>query len=199
MQINHSLLWRSFIDGNRQALEAIYNLYYEMLYEYGFRRSASDDWTRDCIQEIFVRLWIGRSGINPNANVRFYLLKALKNQLLDHRQAQNKHVSIAIQNDQNFTMQFSVEEDPLRKAQLTHQSSQLLQALNQLSDRQKEVIYLKYFAELDNAEIAELLDINVRAVYKLTARALEALRAILHLSKEDLLLLLLSLSLAPHN
>lgn len=163
-----------------------------MLFEYGVRRTGSDDWVPDCIQEVFVKLWIGRSKINPDANVRFYLLKALKNQLLDHREAREKTRLVSLQSDEHFTMEFSVDADPLRRDHLDDRSRQLLDALNQLSGRQKEVIYLRYFAELDNAEVAELLDINVRAVYKLTARALEALRAILHLAREDLLLLLIA-------
>ncbi|RZJ86105.1 MAG: hypothetical protein EOO60_13900, partial [Hymenobacter sp.] len=53
------------------------------------------------------------------------------------------------------------------------------------------VIYLRYYEELEYAQIAELLAINVKGVYKLTARALEALKEIMDVPRPLLLALLL--------
>ena len=44
------------------------------------------------------------------------------------------------------------------------------------------MIYLRYFEELDYAEIAVIMEVTVKAVYKLTARGLETLRQIRNIS-----------------
>jgi RNA polymerase sigma factor (sigma-70 family) len=60
--------------------------------------------------------------------------------------------------------------------------------LNELPKRQKEVIYLHYFEEMDYNQIAAVMGINYQSVLNLTQKALQKLRS------ADLLILLLSLS-----
>ena len=91
--------------------------------------------------------------------------------------------------DHPFEMVFSVESEFIKKETHSSQAQQLLQALNQLTPRQKEVIFLRYFEELEYEEIAAIMDITVKATYKLTARGLEALRQILGVSGSSLFLL----------
>jgi RNA polymerase sigma factor (sigma-70 family) len=63
--------------------------------------------------------------------------------------------------------------------------------MDQLTPRQREVIYLRFFEELSYEEIAGMLDISVKGAYKLSYRALDALKELLKISKKDLLLLLM--------
>ena len=49
-------------------------------------------------------------------------------------------------------------------------------ALNKLTPKQQEVIFLKYYQHLSYAEISVILEIETKAVYKLMARALDALK-----------------------
>ena len=66
--------------------------------------------------------------------------------------------------------------------------SKITELLNQLPKRQKEVIYLHYFEDMDYNQIAEIMSINYQSVLNLTQKALQKLRS------ADLLLALLSLS-----
>jgi len=70
------------------------------------------------------------------------------------------------------------------------QTQKLIDALNQLTPRQKEVIYLRYFEELDYEEIATIMDITIKATYKLRARGLDILRQIMNSSNSSLVVLL---------
>ena len=87
-------------------------------------------------------------------------------------------------------MVFSVESDFVDKEVRSVQTQKILAALNQLTPRQKEVIYLRYFEELDYEEIAVIMKITVKATYKLMARGLEALRQVMEVSIPSLLLFL---------
>lgn len=53
---------------------------------------------------------------------------------------------------------------------------ELSDALDQLTERQRTVIVLRYFVDLPDREIAELLDCRPSTVRSLTRRALAALR-----------------------
>jgi len=65
-----------------------------------------------------------------------------------------------------------------------------IQALEQLTGKQKEVIFLRYFEELSYEEISAMTNISVKGLYKLNNRAMEALKDIMGMPKQNLLVLL---------
>jgi DNA-directed RNA polymerase specialized sigma24 family protein len=57
---------------------------------------------------------------------------------------------------------------------------EVLAAVTELSERQRAVIYLTYWEDLDPRSIADLLNITDGAVRRHLARARKALRKVLH-------------------
>lgn len=162
------------------------------------RKIQDESLIRDTIQDLFIKLWTNRKGLRDTDNIKYYLLTSFKNALLNTLHRHQKSHALPLNdtgaahnhNPDSFLLSFAepafITEDNRRQ-----QSLKLQAALNQLSPRQKEIIYLRYFEEIDYEQIASLLDISVGGVYKLHYRALDALKEILHLSQNDLLLLLL--------
>ena len=73
-----------------------------------------------------------------------------------------------------------VEPDgPDARAVLSEEHRQVLEALEQLAPRQREVLVLRYWSGLSEAEIAEALDISRGAVKSTASRALDALQKLL--------------------
>jgi RNA polymerase sigma-70 factor (sigma-E family) len=66
---------------------------------------------------------------------------------------------------------------PERGAELSADRQQVLDALRALPDRQREVLVLRYWADLSEAEIARTLDIAPGSVKTHARRGLEALAA----------------------
>ncbi|MBS1606130.1 MAG: RNA polymerase sigma factor [Bacteroidetes bacterium] len=200
MRIDDTTLWLSFLNGSRTSFEAIYHLYYQNLYEYGMRRVDDRDLVKDSIQDIFVRLWTNRVRIKPTDNIKYYLLHALKNQLINVAKAPARSRVASIEEAGDFIMHFppGAEHSPpdtnlLRKEEHGEQAQRLREALDGLTAKQKEIIYLRYFEELSYEEIAAIMNISVKGTYKLLYRALDALKEIMKISRKDLLLLLIFL------
>lgn len=182
-------LWQSFKEGDRDAFQRIYFQHFPHLYEYGMRLSGKDELVKDCIHDLFVKLWNNKSNLGDVKAVRPYLLVSLRTVIYNKLQQSSRTVSTDMNDDHPFEMVFSVESEFIKKETHSSKAQQLLQALNQLTPRQKEVIFLRYFEELEYEEIAAIMDITVKATYKLTARGLEALRQILGVSGSSLFLL----------
>ena len=76
--------------------------------------------------------------------------------------------------------QFSADlaiEDIIVNAELSEEQSQNLQkAFEELSKRQREVLYLKYYQEVPYEEICEMMDISYQSVRNLVSNALRAMR-----------------------
>jgi RNA polymerase sigma factor (sigma-70 family) len=54
--------------------------------------------------------------------------------------------------------------------------TRLADAINQLTKRQREAIFLRYYHGLGNAEIAETMGISIQSFYNLTHEAIRALK-----------------------
>ena len=184
------MLWQSFKGGDRASFQTIYFSYFNNLSEYGMRIIGDKELVKDCIHDLFVKLWNNKSNLGNVVVIRSYLMVSLRSSLFNRIQ-QNSRISISEFNDEHpFEMVFSVESDFISKETASIQTQNLLDSLNELTPRQKEVIYLRYFEEMEYVEIAAIMDITVKATYKLAARGLETLRQIMDVSGAFLLLLL---------
>ena len=73
-------------------------------------------------------------------------------------------------------MVWSVEQEIIQREISQQKSKMLLLALNELTPRQKEAIYLRFTRELDYKEVAALMDISVEACRNLISKAISILR-----------------------
>jgi DNA-binding CsgD family transcriptional regulator len=94
---------------------------------------------------------------------------------------------------QIFNFEFSVEERFIGQETILTRTRHLKQLLETLPPRQKEVIYLKFFQEMEREQIAEMMDIAPQTVSNLIQLALKQLRQYWKL--ELLTFVLLNLSL----
>ena len=73
--------------GEELAFALLYNQYADLLYSYGTGLGFAKEDIEESIQEIFCNLYLNHSKINEINNLKFYLLRALKNRLLNVSQA----------------------------------------------------------------------------------------------------------------
>lgn len=153
--------------------------YYPDLYSYGTRFTTDAGLVKDCIQEVFISLWQRRHNGGAILSLKYYLLRAVKNKVLKslHRLANNTHLG-DWQDGHPFLQEFPVEKLIIEKQISEEKGMALRKTLAQLSKRQQEVIYLKFYHHLDHAQIAELMNISRQSVYNLLHETLQKLRAL---------------------
>ncbi len=93
-------------------------------------------------------------------------------------------------------MQFSREELLINNEAKIEQKDKLQQALNQLTDQQKEVIFLRFYNGMSYKEIEEILSINRQSVRNHVYRGMETLRS---LTTNEIMRLVLSILLCTLN
>ncbi len=173
-------LWLSFKAGSRNSFKEIYEKYYDSLFEYGFRISNDTQLVEDTIQELFIKIWNNRSRLGDVTSVKPYLLVSLRGAIYNRLE---KHTRMRIQelNESVFDLVFSAESEFINRESNKIKADKIKDALNQLTSRQKEFIYLRFYEEMSFEEIAKVLNITTKASYKLNARALESLRQLIDL------------------
>jgi RNA polymerase sigma factor (sigma-70 family) len=164
---------------DEQALAALMRNYYEALYNYAARFTTDEDIIKDCLQEVFISLWQRRENAAAILSLRYYLLRAVKNKVLKslHRNTRKTH-SIDDSSAYDFFQEFSVEKMIIDKQISEEQAITLRKTLAQLSKRQHELIYLRFYQHLDHAQIAELMNLSRQSVYNLLHETIQKLRSL---------------------
>ncbi len=173
--LKNQIIWDNFRQGSRDALEWIYENNYASLFQYARKFSKDSDLIKDLIQELFVELIDSGSRLSTTNNIRFYLLKSLRNKLSKFF---SKDLKLLGQLD-DFTMFNLVDsiENQLIKEEVEEQiQNQILNALKKLSAKQQEIIYLRFYKGLSFNEIAEIFDVEIQTVRNLLNRAINSLK-----------------------
>jgi RNA polymerase sigma factor (sigma-70 family) len=173
---NEELLLQRLRSGDEKALGALMTLFYEPLYDYACRFSTDQQLVKDCIQEVFISMWQRRDSATSILSPKYYLLRAVRNQVLKTISKNAKVISSGTLHEYDFDVEFSVESAIIERQISTENAARLHEILSRLSARQKEIIYLKFYRHLDQEEIAALMNINRQSVYNLLHESLEKLR-----------------------
>jgi RNA polymerase sigma factor (sigma-70 family) len=165
--------------GNYTAFTAIYNQYVKSLTRYGLKFNPDLSLIEDCLHDLFVWLWQNRDTLHINSSLKAYLFRALRNTLLrkTSRDRRTTHIEDP-EADYRFELSFSPDAQVFQDEQQALLARQVQELVGQLTPRQKEIIYLRFYEELSFEEIAGQMGLSVKAAYKLMGRSMATLRAV---------------------
>ncbi|HLR24226.1 MAG TPA: sigma-70 family RNA polymerase sigma factor [Fodinibius sp.] len=173
-------LWDSLCTGDREALNALFRIYYSALFSYGVKLIADKELVKDGIQKLFLRLWRTHDSLGRAQSVENYLLYSLRRILLRNiKKHKNRLERNRTYIDELFSDSFLMEEIEINLDLEDRKKRKLLNAINTLNGRQKEALFLRYYHGLTNREIADVMEINVQSVRNHLHRAIKSLRSIL--------------------
>jgi RNA polymerase sigma factor, sigma-70 family len=185
MRLPEEEVWYNFRQGDIGSFEWIYDQYAKLLFQYCKQYCNSQALVEDCIQELFTELWEKRANLGPTTSIKFYLLSSIRRKLARKLQQENKRHLFEGANElpafQTIATPESIlilsEEEKLLQATL-------LQAVNELPVRQREVLYLRYFQGLSFEEIAEITSLPRKTTYNIMYLALDTLRKKLSITSD---------------
>jgi len=187
------ILWSRFLKGDNQVLSLIYLQYSNALFDYGCRFTVDKDLVKDCIQEVFCTLIRTRKNLSETDNVRLYLLKSLKRRIIRDLKSASSTPRLLNDQDYSFDLLWSESLDD-QLNELDEEKRQLLaSAMQSLTDRQKEAIYLRFNRGLEYEEISFLLSLNYQSSRALIHRAIEKLREVIHVQEKKINQILFSI------
>ena len=179
IQSNEELnkLWSDIRAGKSESLSKLFCFSYSWLFSYGYKIIPKEAFVKDAIQELFLILWKKRETINDAISVKSYLFSSLRRIIF--RRLQKKRSRMKRNHDykkHRFKEIYNIEELMIHFETDRHQKSQLADAIQSLSKRQKEAIYLKFYNGLSNNEIAQVMEINKQSVYNHVSKAINKMQ-----------------------
>lgn len=168
------MLWQRLKNGDQDALGQLFTAYYPLLLKYGSKICADKSLLEDCIQDLFAEIWQSKSKTEIQS-VQAYLLKALKYKIYKKYRAPHAR---SLDEGEPAEMLFEVSHDNfmIEQQEDLQKKQRIIDALRSLTNRQREIIYLKIYQELSYEEISDIMNINYQVARNLMSQAIKALK-----------------------
>lgn len=177
-------LWHLFVEGDINAFSTLFKTYYSPLHNYGLKISGNSALTEDCLQNFFVYLYDSRRNLGSISEIKGYLFVSFRRSLFRYLKKERKFTSYEAIFENSSDFEFSPEELMVEQEFSKAKVKTLTNLLNELSTRQREVIYLKYYSSLSTKEISEVMDISYQSVLNTLQKAFTKLRS--HLETQEI-------------
>jgi len=170
-----STIWINFVKGDKATFAYLYNKYIQELYNYGFKICRDEELVKDCIQEVFVNIYLNRENLSQPKNIKFYLMLALKRVVIKKMVQKRKNI-YHDDFEPFFEPDLSIESNIVTQEGAEEQKAQMKELLDNLPSKQKEAVYLRFVEGLDYEEISEVLKVTIESARKQIYRAVKSMR-----------------------
>jgi RNA polymerase sigma factor (sigma-70 family) len=171
------IMWQRFISGDVEAFDFLMSSQFRILFHYGSKFSKDKEFVKDCIQDLFLGLWERRDNLSVEIPVKPYLMASLRRLMHRKHEVKARLAEDHFEGQEGlFEIEFSVEQEYIEKESTVALSHKLKKLLEELPLRQKEVIYLKFYQELDRNQISEIMEVSPQTVSNLLQIAIKHLK-----------------------
>jgi RNA polymerase sigma-70 factor, ECF subfamily len=159
---------------DRVAFEELYHRYVRSVMGLALRRLRDRGRAEDAVQEIFAAVWRSAASYRPERGPAApWLYAVARNAIIDRMRARNEQPTA------EAPEVASSEPGPLERAERSYVSWRVHRAMEELPEKEREVIELAYWSGMSQSEVAEYLHIPLGTVKTRTRSALTRLAGVL--------------------
>jgi len=156
--------------GNDQALEEIFNRYWERMHITAVKVLHDEELAKDIVQEIFINLWERRLKLHIS-NLNSYLNQAVKFKVISHfRKGHFREIHDTV------LKSITSDQGSEKMLEFNELNEAILESLKHLPNRCREIFVLSRYEQLSNKEIAKKLNLSIRTVETQISTAIKHLR-----------------------
>jgi RNA polymerase sigma-70 factor (ECF subfamily) len=153
-------------EDDEEAFKEFFFTFYNDVYKFLYFLSGDGSIAEDLCQEAFIKFWLARKSINPDISPKNYLFKIARNLYLNYKRDTKQTVEV----DELSIAGRNTTSDEYETNEI------ILNLLNELPPRCREIFVLSRYNDLSYKEIAELLNISIQTVKNQINKALAILR-----------------------
>ena len=149
----------------REHVGAVYGFF-----AYSLREAAAEDLTSATFERV-LRSW--RKFDPRKGSERGWILAIARNLLVDHYRRQSHRGAVSTDEHPLLLEGLTTGDEPLERALA---ADELRRWLSILGERERQIVALRYAADLPAAEIAEIVGLTAANVHQILSRSLRRLR-----------------------
>lgn len=153
-------------NGKKDSLKIIYDNYGHVIYFYALSIIKCESLAKDICQDVFIKIWNGRSKYKNNSNHKSWIMTITRNTAIDYLRRYNREVLL---DEFNIVDNKDMIEEVNEKLQIK-------EALESLNDEEREVVVLHIITDLTFKNIGEILNKPIGTVTWRYREAIKKLR-----------------------
>jgi len=161
--------------GDTSAVRILFDQFHASLCLTAFRLVRDRDLAKDIVQEVFIKFWNNRDAIEITSSLSAYLRRSVVNTALNQIEKDQRFGKVEIEKIAHHPLAASTDQNQI----MDELSAQLENAIDKLPVRTRAVFLLIRKEEMSYKEVAESLNISLKAVEKEMMKALRLLREML--------------------
>jgi len=160
---------------DESAFSELYEKYFRVVYNLVYVRVKNTVTADDLTSEIFLKMTQNLSKFDKTrASFSTWISRITERTCIDFFRSYGKHEKVEW--DDVFSPPIPEHEQPEQKIILSEDKQILMKAVSKLSEREQRIIELKFWADMSNKEIGEVLGISAGNVGIILFRAMGTLR-----------------------
>lgn len=167
------LLVKRAIKGDREAFEDLINMYFDRLYKEAYLRCKHEEDAKEVVKETIYKAYKNIKGLKEPKYFKTWVSKILINVCNDYLR---KNGMIDLEHDENDYVKKVHNDDEVEI------KIDLYNAMDELEDKYKDVIILRYIEDLKVEEISKILE---RPANTIKTHIRKAIKEMKNLLKED--------------
>jgi RNA polymerase sigma-70 factor (ECF subfamily) len=163
----------------KEDFKILFDKHFDPLRNYIYYRCGNGELATDIAQEVFMKIWEKQLKEPPKELIGLLYKMARDLFISKYRRAQTEkeYTAMPVSKNESLTPDDELNYNELKKS--------YEKALKEMPDNQREVFLMSRMEELKYKEIAERLDISIKAVEKRMKNALQFLREALLTNNDD--------------
>ncbi len=164
---------KSIAQGNRQAFEELYQLFKVKVYNTALSYVQNVEDAEEVTQDVFTTIYRKANQFQGNSSVNTWIYRITVNSSLNFIKKRNRSVFSVFNSN---TMDPPNFEHPGVQMENKESSAFLFKAIDSLPESQKTAFILSFVEELPRQEVADIMEISLKATESLLQRAKVNLR-----------------------
>ena len=163
---------------DREAFGLIYDFMSPKLYKFIFFRVGHKELAEDILADTFVKAWTKIEQVDSAKAFTGWLYQIAKNNIIDYYRI--KKVTVNLEEVVEFLEDAS---SPVDEANMMIEQKVVLELMEYLPQDQQQIIKYKFFEDLENIEIAQIMGKSEVSVRVIQHRAINKLKELLNKKK----------------
>ena len=162
---------------NDEAFIALYNKFFPLVYKRIYAQIKDIPTTDDIVSEIFMKVALNLDKYDRKFAFSTWIFAIARNTMADYFRRQNRNREVCL--NEFCELESPIREQPEEKIVSDETIEDLLRAMGKLAERQRKILELKYWEELANVEIAEIMNLSASNVGYIHYQAIKNLRELM--------------------
>lgn len=168
-------LIRAIKGGDTNSFEKLFERYYDRYFSFACALLHDADAAEDVLQNVFLKLWIGRDRLDENRSIENYLLVSVRNEIFDYLRLKYNQTVVRGETPEKEDASADIEEEMF----WSETSDRMDKIIKNMPPQRQRIFMMSRYENMASKDIADALGLSVRTVERHIYLALQDLKQII--------------------